>query len=135
MLGPDLRGQEATELRRKLSPLEFQGILKNRSNIVHKGENIPFHKIKKKVKFVSTWLSPLHEIQETALPKLHSNQVEELTIKEESNNSLIKQFENRQEDKNVEANKETITGPAEIPLERTPPNITPLLPSTNRLEQ
>ena len=81
LLGPDLHGQEPTKLRQKLSPLEFQGILKNRSHIVHKGENIPFHKIKKKVKFVSTWLSPLHEIQETSLPEFHSDQVEELTIK------------------------------------------------------
>ena len=91
LLGPELRRKEPTELRRKLSPLEFKGILKNKASIVHKGETIPHKKIQKQVQFVSTWLSPLDELKEQTLPELHTEPIVETTIHEESKNNLIGQ--------------------------------------------
>ena len=92
LLGPELRGKEPTELRRKLSPLEFRGILKNKSSIVHKGENIPHKRIQKKVKKISTWLSPLDELKEQTLPELHVEPIVETIVDEERKNNLIEQL-------------------------------------------
>ena len=105
LLGPELWGKEPNELMRKLSPLEFRGILKNKSPIVHKGENIPHNRIQKKVTFVSTWLSPLDELKEQRLPELRKEPIEEKIVEEEMQHNLLEQMSEYQEQK-TDINKE-----------------------------
>ena len=92
LLGSELWGKEPNELLRKLSPLEFRGILKNKSPIIHKGENIPHNKIRKKVTFVSTWLSPFEEIKEKGLPELRKEPIEGKIMEEEMQHSLLERL-------------------------------------------